>query len=280
MPGINNIRFVKRFLVCSFLSLSTLNRKTTTTERMLYYCGYIQSLGNVDDGNTVMDYMDQERERGITITSAAITFVWKHFQFNLIDTPGHVDFTIEVERALRVLDGAVAIIDASAGVEAQTLTVWRQATRYSVPRIAYINKMDKFGADYFNSIASIEKHLDTIPVPIQIPIGREKTFTGVIDLINMTKMTWDNEKSLKDHGKSFSLSKVMETDDHYKQALKHRLRLIEKLAQTDDQFAEILLDKYDLKYENVDDNILLETFIRKLSLKSKITPILCGIKLF
>ena len=243
---------------------------------MLFYSGFIESLGNVDDGNTVMDYMDQERERGITITSAAITFIWKNYQINLIDTPGHVDFTIEVERALRVLDGAVAIFDASAGVEAQSLTVWRQASRYGVPKIAYINKMDKFGADFFKSIKSIEKHLNTIPVPLQLPIGKEKSFIGLIDLINITKLTWNNEKSLTDSGKSFNITKLTKNDAHYDQALKYRTSLIDKLAQADDKLAEILLEKYDLKYDLVDDNILLETYLRKLCLNSKITPILCG----
>jgi elongation factor G len=243
---------------------------------MLYFSGFTQNLGNVDDGNTVMDYMDQERERGITITSAAITFIWKQFQMNLIDTPGHVDFTIEVERALRVLDGAVAIFDASAGVEAQSLTVWRQATRYNIPRIAYINKMDKSGADFYYSVKSIEKHLNTIPVPLQLPIGKEKSFIGVVDLISMSKLTWNNEKSFADNGKSFNITKLTENDENYEKAFKYRISLIEKLAQADEKFEEILLEKYDLKYDQVDDNILLETYIRKLSLNLKVTPILCG----
>lgn len=243
---------------------------------MLYYSGYTNSLGNVDDGNTIMDYMEQERERGITITSAAITFPWKNYQFNLIDTPGHVDFTIEVERSLRVLDGAIAIIDASAGVEAQTLTVWKQSNKYTIPRIAYVNKMDKLGANFDYCIKSIETKLNTIPLVVQLPIGKEKDFVGVIDLINMKKLTWDNNVSLNNSGKSFETADLNENDENYERAHKNRIRLIEKLADTNEEFAEILLEKYNLNYDKMNDNILLEKYIRLSNMKCLITPILCG----
>ena len=159
--------------------------KTTTTERMLYYAGIIHRMGEVHDGNTVMDWMQQERERGITITSAAITAEWRGMRINIIDTPGHVDFTIEVERSLRVLDGAVAIFDSVGGVEPQSETVWRQADKYNVPRIAYVNKMDRVGADFANVLLMMEQKLSTVPVAVQLPIGKEDSFTGVVDLIRM-----------------------------------------------------------------------------------------------
>lgn len=249
--------------------------KTTTTERMLYYSGFIQQMGNVDDGNTVMDYMEQERNRGITITSAAITFNWKSNRINLIDTPGHVDFTVEVERALRVLDGAVAIFDASAGVEAQSLTVWRQASRYNIPRIAYINKMDKLGADFYYCINSIEKYLKTSALCVQIPIGKEKKFTGIIDLVNMKILSWDKKDASED-GKEYSIKSIDKTYELFDLAFKTRVAMLEKLAQIDDSFAEILLEKYDMNFEKFDDSVLLEKHIRNASLKSIGTPILCG----
>src|SRR5437763_12038482 len=163
--------------------------KTTTTERILYYTGAIHKMGDVDDGNTTTDWMVQERERGITITSAAITAFWQRhdqkYRINLIDTPGHVDFTIEVERSLRVLDGAVAVFDAVAGVEPQTETVWRQANKYGVPRICFINKMDRIGADFFRAIDMIKDRLDATVAVLQIPIGAESYFQGMVDLIGM-----------------------------------------------------------------------------------------------
>lgn len=162
------------------------------------------------------------------------------------------------------------------GVEAQSLTVWRQASRYNIPRIAYINKMDKSGADYFYSIQSIEKHLNTVPLPLQLPIGKEKTFIGIIDLINMNKLLWNDEKSLMDNGKTYNTIKLNENDPDYQTAFNYRIKLIEKLAQLDDKFAEILLEKYDLKYELMNDNILLDAYLRKLVLSSQVTPILCG----
>src|SRR5437667_9653888 len=158
--------------------------KTTTTERILYYTGVAHKMGEVHDGTTVMDYMEQERERGITITSAATTCFWRDHRLNLIDTPGHVDFTIEVERSLRVLDGAVAVFDSVQGVEPQSETVWRQADKYRVPRIAFMNKMDRMGADFYMSVKSLVERLGANPIPIQLPIGREATFRRALDLVS------------------------------------------------------------------------------------------------
>src|SRR5207247_3287550 len=167
--------------------------KTTTTERILYYTGVAHKIGEVHDGATVMDYMEQERERGITITSAATTCEWRKHRINIIDTPGHVDFTIEVERSLRVLDGAVAVFDSVQGVEPQSETVWRQADKYRVPRIAFMNKMDRMGADFYMSVKSLVERLGANPIPIQLPIGREATFRGAIDLVSMKAYLYEDE---------------------------------------------------------------------------------------
>jgi len=164
--------------------------KTTTTERILYYTGRTHKMGEVHEGAATMDWMAQEQERGITITSAATTAEWRGFRINIIDTPGHVDFTVEVERSLRVLDGAVAVFDAVAGVQPQSETVWRQADHYGVPRIAFINKMDRIGADFFASVQSMVDRLGAIPVPVQIPIGQEDHHTGVVDLVEMHGVVW------------------------------------------------------------------------------------------
>src|SRR3982750_2173601 len=164
--------------------------KTTTTERILYYTGRTYKIGEVHEGAAVMDHMVQEQERGITITSAATTAQWRDCQINIIDTPGHVDFTVEVERSLRVLDGAVAVFDAVAGVEPQTETVWRQANKYTVPRICFVNKMDRVGADFERCVQMIRERLDAVPVVLQLPVGAEGTFRGVIDLIEMKAMVW------------------------------------------------------------------------------------------
>ena len=167
--------------------------KTTTTERILYYTGRSYKIGEVHDGNAVMDWMEQEQERGITITSAATTCAWRDHRINIIDTPGHVDFTIEVERSLRVLDGAVAVFDSVAGVEPQSETVWRQADRYEVPRICFVNKMDRVGADFFRCVSMIDDRLGANPLVVQIPIGAEAEFVGAVDLINMKAITWKEE---------------------------------------------------------------------------------------
>lgn len=186
--------------------------KTTTTERMLYYSGYTRTLGDVDDGDTVTDFMAQERERGITIQSAAVTFDWKGYRINLIDTPGHVDFTLEVERALRVLDGAVAVFDASAGVEAQSLTVWRQADKHRIPRICFLNKMDKNGASFTHAVQSIREKLKTKPLLLQLPIGEAKSFRGIVDVITKEQVIWKSAATLDD-GKMFERKPLEETDD-------------------------------------------------------------------
>ncbi|MEK7767520.1 MAG: GTP-binding protein, partial [bacterium] len=167
--------------------------KTTTTERILFYTGRIHKIGNVDEGNTQMDWMEQEKERGITITAAATTCTWMDHQINIVDTPGHVDFTVEVERSLRVLDGAVVVFDASAGVEPQSETVWRQADKYNVPRIVYVNKMDRVGGDYDASLKSMVEKLAAKPVAIQVPIGSEDMFRGVVDLVTMKALVWPED---------------------------------------------------------------------------------------
>src|SRR5512135_3402028 len=167
--------------------------KTTTTERILYYTGVSHKIGEVHDGAATMDWMEQEQERGITITSAATTCFWSDHRINIIDTPGHVDFTIEVERSLRVLDGAVAVFCSVGGVEPQSETVWRQADKYGVPRIAFINKMDRVGADFFRGVQMIKDRLKANPVPIQLPVGKEENFKGIIDLVTMKAIIWDEE---------------------------------------------------------------------------------------
>ncbi|OBS76986.1 hypothetical protein A6R68_16560 [Neotoma lepida] len=203
--------------------------KTTTTERFLYYSGYTRALGDVDDGDTVTDFMAQERERGITIQSAAVTFDWKGYRVNLIDTPGHVDFTLEVERCLRVLDGAVAVFDASAGVEAQTLTVWKQADKHKIPRICFLNKMDKTGASFNYAIESIREKLKAKPLILQLPIGEARTFKGVVDVINKEKLLWNSNS---DDGKDFERKPLLETSDPelLKETIEARNILIEQAA--------------------------------------------------
>nr|KAF6440595.1 GTP dependent ribosome recycling factor mitochondrial 2 [Rousettus aegyptiacus] len=202
--------------------------KTTTTERILYYSGYTRSLGDVDDGDTVTDFMAQERERGITIQSAAVTFDWKGYRVNLIDTPGHVDFTLEVERCLRVLDGAVAVFDASAGVEAQTLTVWRQADKHKIPRICFLNKMDKTGASFNYAVESIREKLKAKPLLLQLPIGEAKTFKGVVDVVSKEKLLW-NSSSVD--GKDFERKPLLEMSDPklLKETTEARNALIEQV---------------------------------------------------
>lgn len=250
--------------------------KTTTTERMLYYSGYIRALGDVDDGDTVTDFMAQERERGITIQSAAVTFDWKSHRINLIDTPGHVDFTLEVERALRVLDGAVAVFDASAGVEAQTLTVWRQAEKHHVPCICFLNKMDKSTADLAFSIQSIREKLKANPVLLQIPIGSGKNFTGVVDLITNQKLIW-KQKSVGDDGRAYEVKPLNELDDAavLQESKEARSALIEQVADLDDEFAELLLNDF---IENLDavPSIKLQAAVRRVTLARKGVPVLLG----
>ena len=202
--------------------------KTTLTERILYYTGKTYKLGEVHEGAAVMDWMEQEQERGITITSAATTTFWKDHWINIIDTPGHVDFTVEVERSLRILDGAVAVFDAVAGVEPQSETVWRQADRYKVPRICFINKMDRVGADFFASVQSIQDRLDAKPVPIQIPIGAEAEFVGVIDLIEMKAHIWP-----EDDGTEWETGDV--PAEYAEQANEWRGKMLEACADVDEK---------------------------------------------
>ncbi|XP_061554716.1 ribosome-releasing factor 2, mitochondrial isoform X3 [Phycodurus eques] len=249
--------------------------KTTTTERMLYYAGYIRALGDVDDGDTVTDFMAQERERGITIQSAAVTFDWKGHRINLIDTPGHVDFTLEVERALRVLDGAVAVFDASAGVEAQTVTVWRQAAKHHVPCVCFLNKMDKPAADLNFSLESIRQKLKANPVLLQIPVGRGRNFSGVIDLLTNQRLTWEPT----DDGRAFETRRLSESQQEEAALLREvrqaRMALIEQVADLDDEFAELLLSDFSDNFDAV-PYIKLREAVRRLTLARKGVPVLCG----
>lgn len=250
--------------------------KTTTTERMLFYSGYIRALGDVDDGDTVTDFMAQERERGITIQSAAVTFDWKKYRINLIDTPGHVDFTLEVERSLRVLDGAVAVFDASAGVEAQTLTVWRQAEKHHIPCICFLNKMDKPTANLDLCIESIRQKLQAIPILLQIPIGSGKSFLGVVDLLTNQKLIWKS-KSMEDDGRRYETMPLDQSDEpELLQAVKEaRSALIEQVADLDDEFAELLLTDFSDDFDAI-SSIQLQEALRRVTLARKGVPILCG----
>ncbi|XP_019387793.1 PREDICTED: ribosome-releasing factor 2, mitochondrial isoform X1 [Crocodylus porosus] len=250
--------------------------KTTTTERMLYYSGYTRALGDVDDGDTVTDFMAQERERGITIQSAAVTFEWKDCRINLIDTPGHVDFTVEVERCLRVLDGAVAVFDASAGVEAQTLTVWRQADKHHIPRICFLNKMDKNEADFAYAIESIKQKLKTKPLLLQLPIGEARTFKGVIDVVTKEQIIWKPTSS-SDDGKVFEQKPLAETGDLglLKEAKDARNALIEQVADLDDEFAELVLGEFSENFDLLPAD-KLQSAIRRVTLAQKAVPVLCG----
>ena len=240
--------------------------KTTTTERVLYYSGAIHKIGNVDEGNTTTDYMVQEKERGITITSAAITAFWKGKRINLIDTPGHVDFTAEVERSLRVLDGAVVVFDACSGVEPQSETVWRQADRYNTPRVAFLNKMDKVGADFFMSTASIKQKLGARPVPIQVPIGAEETFVGIVDLVTMKAYVWLEETL----GAKYEERAIPE--DLKEISEKYRHELLEACAD----FNEDVMHKYlegKLADITVDE---IKKALRKGTISGGMVPVICG----
>lgn len=248
--------------------------KTTTTERILYYSGYTRSLGDVDDGDTVTDFMAQERERGITIQSAAVTFDWKGYRINLIDTPGHVDFTLEVERCLRVLDGAVAVFDASAGVEAQTLTVWRQADKHKVPRICFLNKMDKIGASFNYAVETIREKLKAKPLLLQLPVGEGRAFKGVVDVVRTEKLLWNPNS---DDGKDFERKPLLEMSDPklLKETTEARNALIEQVADLDDEFADLVLGEFS---ENLDllPAEKLQTAIHRVTLAQTAVPVLCG----
>ena len=238
--------------------------KTTTTERILFYTGMTHKLGEVHEGAATMDWMEQERERGITITAAATTCFWKDKRINIIDTPGHVDFTIEVERSLRVLDGAVAAFDSVQGVEPQSETVWRQADKYGVPRIAWMNKMDRIGADFYASVQSIIDRLGANPVPIQIPIGREAEFRGSIDLVTMKAYVYDDETL----GAKYVVKEI--PADLVDKAKEYRDKMIDAVAEFDDQVMEKYLNGQALTEEEI------RRAIRAATIAMKITPVLCG----
>jgi elongation factor G len=238
--------------------------KTTTTERILYYTGVTYKIGEVDEGTAVMDWMVQEQERGITITSAATTCLWKDYRINIIDTPGHVDFTIEVERSLRVLDGAVAVFDSVAGVEPQSETVWRQANKYGVPRIAFMNKMDRVGADFFMSVNSMIERLNANPVPVQIPIGAEDKHRGPIDLVRMKAIYFDDETL----GAKYIEEDI--PDELMPYASEYREKMLEALADVDDNIMEKFLGRENV---NADE---IKAAIRKGTLEMKLIPVFCG----
>ena len=239
--------------------------KTTTTERILYYTGITHKIGEVHDGAATMDWMEQEQERGITITSAATTCFWNKNQINIIDTPGHVDFTVEVERSLRVLDGAVAVFDGKEGVEPQSETVWRQADKYDVPRICFVNKMDKLGADFYFTVDTIINRLGAKPLVIQLPIGAESTFEGVIDLVEMRALTWRGDVEL---GAKYEIEAI--PADMQAKADEYRKMLLETVAEADDA----LMEKYFAGEELTVAEI--KGAIRKLTVSSQLYPILCG----
>ncbi|MBL0338620.1 MAG: elongation factor G [Rhodospirillaceae bacterium] len=238
--------------------------KTTTTERILYYTGKSYKMGEVHEGTTVMDSMEQERERGITISAAATTCFWRKHRINIIDTPGHVDFTIEVERSLRVLDGAVAVFDSVSGVEPQSETVWRQADKYKVPRICFINKMDRVGADYPRSIEMIKDRLGAKPLVLQLPIGEESSFTGVVDLVSMKGIVWKDETL----GAEFVVGEI--PANLKKKALEERAKLIEMAVEVDDAVMEAYLDGVE------PDEVNLRRLIRKGTIKGNFFPVICG----
>lgn len=237
--------------------------KTTTTERILFYTGRVHRMGEVHDGNATMDWMVQEQERGITITSAATTCFWRDHRINIIDTPGHVDFTVEVERSLRVLDGAVAIFCAVGGVEPQSETVWRQADRYGVPRIAYVNKMDRVGADFFRCVRMIAERLGANPVPVQLPIGVEENFRGLVDLVRQKAIYYLDElgTEIKEDEVPAEMREMVQT---------YREKLLEAVAESD----EALLLKY-LEGEELSEEEI-KTGIRNATLANKMVPVLCG----
>ena len=255
--------------------------KTTTTERILFYTGLIHKIGDVDDGNTVTDWMEQEKERGITITSAAVTCFWtqkkeegleKSFtaipqRINIIDTPGHVDFTAEVERSMRVLDGAVAVFCGVAGVQPQSETVWRQATKYRVPRIAFVNKMDRTGANFDNALADMRNKLKAYAFPIHLPIGAEENFEGVIDIVNQKAIVW-GAGDIENEGLKYEIKDI---PDQYKEKAKAALQeLIEAVSNKDDALAELVLEEKPI------DALTLKAAIRRLTCRIELVPVLCG----
>ena len=239
--------------------------KTTTTERVLFYTGLSHKIGEVHDGAATMDWMEQEQERGITITSAATTCVWKDHTINIIDTPGHVDFTVEVERSLRVLDGAVTVFDGVAGVEPQSETVWRQADKYNVPRICFVNKLDRTGANFFMCVDMIISRLGAIPLVLQIPIGNESDFLGVVDLVTMRALTWRGETQ---KGEDYAIEDI--PADLLDEAAEWREKLLATLSDADDAILEKFLEGEEPTVEEI------QAAIRRATLAYKLTPVLTG----
>jgi elongation factor G len=260
MPRTNPLERYRNFGIMAHIDAG----KTTTTERILFYTGVTHKIGEVHEGTTVMDWMEQERERGITITSAATTAFWRDHRLNIIDTPGHVDFTIEVERSLRVLDGACAVFDAVQGVQPQSETVWRQADKYKVPRICFINKMDRIGADFFRAVQTIQQKLGARPVPLQIPIGAEDKFRGMVDLVKMKGITFDDETM----GAKYQEIEIPE--NLRDQAAEYRSKLEEAAAEVDDELMHKYLDGHALTKEE------LLHGLRKGTLEMKFFPVICG----
>ena len=260
MPRTNELADYRNFGIMAHIDAGT----TTTTERILYYTGTSHKIGEVHDGAATMDWMEQEQERGITITSAATTAFWKGHRLNIIDTPGHVDFTIEVERSLRVLDGAVAVLDGNQGVEPQTVTVWRQADRYNVPRIVFVNKMDKIGADFEKCVESIRDRLGAKAVPIQLPIGSEASLKGLVDLVRMKAVVWDNDGL----GANFHDEEI--PDDMRAKAEEARHYMIENAVELDDEAMEAYLGGEEPSME------VIQKCLRKAVLTGAFYPILCG----
>ena len=260
MPRTHKIEDYRNFGIMAHIDAG----KTTTTERILYYTGKTYKIGEVHDGAATMDFMEQEQERGITITSAATTCFWQGKRLNIIDTPGHVDFTIEVERSLRVLDGAVCVLDGNQGVEPQTETVWRQGDKYGVPRIVLANKMDKTGADFYQCIDDIKVKLGARPVPLQLPIGAESSFKGVVDLLTMRALVWDGE----DKGAKFHEEDI--PADLVAKAAEYRAAMIEAAVELDDEAMSAYLDGKE------PDVATLKRLIRKATVKSIFYPMLCG----
>ncbi len=238
--------------------------KTTTTERILYYTGRTHKIGEVHEGTATMDWMEQEQERGITITSAATTCEWRDIKINIIDTPGHVDFTAEVERSLRVLDGAVAVFDAVAGVQPQSETVWRQADKYGVPRICFINKMDRVGADFLHSVETIVDRLNARPVPIQLPVGAEEQFKGIIDLVTMKARIWRDETLGAEY------DEVEIPADLLDQAKEYREQMIEAASEFDDHLFAKFVEGQPLTEKEI------MAGLRKATIAQKIFPVICG----
>src|SRR5680860_1692653 len=243
--------------------------KTTTTERILFYTGITHKIGEVHDGAATMDWMAQEQERGITITSAATTCFWDNNQINIIDTPGHVDFTVEVERSLRVLDGAVAVFDGKEGVEPQSEQVWRQADKYNVPRICFVNKMDKLGADFYYTVDTIISRLGAKPLVMQLPIGAENDFVGVVDLLYMRALVWPGDsKGDVEMGAKYAIEEI--PADLVEKAAEYRTLLLETVADATEELMEKYLEGEELTVEE------LKAGIRKMTINSELYPVFCG----